>query len=129
MTGNKEKLDDSVKLVRGRIALDDDDDDDDVLGVLSLDSRISTSVFGINKMKLVELGLVVVSVIVSCKIDDDDVLGVLSLDSRISTSVFGINKMKLVELGLVDVVSLVVILARSNVKKVRPWNKAHGLRD
>ncbi|GKD71092.1 hypothetical protein Tco_1325182 [Tanacetum coccineum] len=27
-----------------------------------------------------------------------------------------------------DVISIVVILVRSNVKKVRPWNKAHGLR-
>ncbi|GJY08374.1 hypothetical protein Tco_0375428 [Tanacetum coccineum] len=33
-------------------------DDDDVLGVLSLDSRIKTSVFGIKKIKLVELGIV-----------------------------------------------------------------------
>ncbi|GJW06401.1 hypothetical protein Tco_1568824 [Tanacetum coccineum] len=33
-------------------------DDDGVLNVLSLDSRIGTSVFGIKKMKLVELGIV-----------------------------------------------------------------------
>ncbi|GJY95919.1 hypothetical protein Tco_0512280, partial [Tanacetum coccineum] len=33
-------------------------DDDGILDVLSLDSRIRTSLFGIKKMKLVELGIV-----------------------------------------------------------------------
>ncbi|GKB30745.1 hypothetical protein Tco_0870146 [Tanacetum coccineum] len=39
-----------------RLALDDDDGG--VIGRISLDKRIRSSVFGIKKMKLVELGII-----------------------------------------------------------------------